>query len=94
MIQANFCKLLLLLPLSILSSCTSFHAWRDSVYRDLLAGRLHLDYSQVSPGGSPSSHVDFYDRSGQRLGYGIGRDGYIDLYGADGSRVGYGRAWR
>jgi len=81
--------LLMLLCLS-LSACT-FPAWRDAAYQDLLAGRLHLDYSQVGPGGSPSSYVDFYDRSGRRLGYGVVREGGMDVYGADGSRLGYGR---
>jgi len=73
-----------------LSACT-FPAWRDQVYADLMAGRLKLDYSQVSPGGSPSSSLDFYDPSGRRLGYGVMRGGSIDLYNADGSRAGYGR---
>jgi len=73
-----------------LSACT-FPAWRDRVMADLMAGRLHLDYSQVSPGGSPSSYLDFYDRSGGRLGYGVAREGGMDVYGADGSRLGLGR---
>jgi len=78
--------------LSLLSSC-SFPAWRDTAYRDLLAGRLQLDYSQISQGASPSSYLDFYDRSGRRLGYGIVRGGLVDVYGADGSRLGYGRRY-
>jgi len=75
--------------LLFLSGC-NFPSWRDQVYADLLAGRLQLDYSQVSPGGSPSSYLDFYDRSGGRLGYGIVRDGWVDVYGAGGGRLGYG----
>lgn len=74
-----------------LSSCTPFPVWRDQVYRDLMAGRLTLDSTNVGSGGSPSSYLDFYDQSGHRLGYGIVRDGYVDVYGADGRRVGYGR---
>ncbi|MBI4381405.1 MAG: hypothetical protein HY574_09485 [candidate division NC10 bacterium] len=75
----------------IVTACTSFPTWRDAAYRDLLAGRPHLDSSQISPGGPPSSYLDFYDAGGRRLGYGIVRDGAVDLYGADGSRLGYGR---
>lgn len=83
-------KGLLLLALLLLSACT-FPAWRDQIYADLMAGRLQLDHAQVSPGGSPSSYLDFYDHSGRHLGYWIVREGYVDVYGADGSRVGYGR---
>lgn len=83
-------KGLLMVMLLLLSAC-AFPAWRDQAYQDLLAGRLHLDYSQVSPGGAPSSYLDFYDRGGRRLGYGVIRGESIDLYGADGSRAGYGR---
>lgn len=81
---------LLAVNLFLLSACT-FPAWRDQVMADLMAGRLKLDHSQVSPGGLPSSYLDFYDRSGRRLGYGIVREGYVDVYGADGRRLGYGR---
>jgi len=84
-------RVFLLLCACVLSACTPFPIWRDQTYQDLLAGRLQLDHAQISPGGSPSSYMDFYDRSGRRLGYGIVREGGMDVYGADGSRGGYGR---
>lgn len=86
--------LLFLLPLLFLLSACTFPAWRDQVYADLLAGRLELDPSQVSQGGSPSSYLDFYDRSGRRLGYGVVREGVVNLYWPGGNRLGDGRSGR
>ena len=82
-------RVLLLLVILSLVACT-FPAWRDQVMRDLMEGRLKIDYSRVGSGGSPSQTIEFYDAGGKHVGYGVYRGGTLDIYNADGSRAGYG----
>ena len=79
--------------LSMLSVC-GFPAWRDQVMRDLMEGRLKIDYSRVGSGGSPSQTIEFYDAGGKHIGYGVIRGGTVDVYKANGSRAGYGSVTR
>jgi len=79
--------------LLLLSAC-GFPAWRDQVMRDLMEGRLKIDYSRVGSGGSPSQTIEFYDAGGKHIGYGVYRGGTVDIYNADGSRAGYGSTKR
>jgi len=76
-----------------LSSC-GFPAWRDQVMRDLMEGRLKIDYSRIGPSGAPSQTVEFYDAGGQHVGYGVSQGGTVNFYNVDGSRAGYGRIGR
>lgn len=75
----------------IVTACTSFPAWRAQALRDLTEGRIRPP-GPTTGLATPSRTTEFYDASGQHLGYGVSRGGSVDVYGRDGSRVGYGRA--
>jgi len=81
----------LVLLLVWLSACTSFPAWRDQTLRDVAEGRWHVDPEQVPASGTLSQTIEFYDASGQHLGYGVRSGGAVNFYGPDGSRLGYGK---
>jgi hypothetical protein len=82
-------RVFLLLCACVLSGC-SFPAWRDRAMADLMAGRIRPPGPSTGT-GTPSQTIEFYDRSGQHLGYGVSRGGAVDVYGADGSRKGFAR---
>ena len=79
-----------ILLLMSLTAC-GFPAWRDQVYRDVMAGRLQVDPAQVAPSGQPSQTIEFYDVSGRHTDYGKVQGGTVDLFNADSSRAGFGK---
>ena len=85
--------LALLLSAWLVAGC-GFTGWREQMYRDVMAGRLQVDPSQVGPSGQPSQTIELYDASGRHTGYGRVQGGTVDLFNADSSRAGFGRRGR
>ena len=77
----------------IVTAC-GFAQWRDSLMRDVVEGRWHATPSQIPAGGQGPQTVEFCDRGGRHVGYGVIQGGTVNFYNVDGSRAGIGRIGR